>query len=72
MENNITSSDTAREVCRQMLQAVDIPEADMDIITEAFPTIAAMLSAPRATMEETLPVDSEVIEKLTQLQQLLS
>ncbi|RYH19208.1 hypothetical protein EON65_26375 [archaeon] len=68
MADSITSSDTARDVCRQLLQAVDIPDADMNIIMEAFPTIAAMLTAPRETMEETLPVDSEVIEKLMVLQ----
>lgn len=68
MADNITSSETARGVCRQLLQAVEIPEEDMDIIMEAFPTIAAMLTAPREAMEETLPVDSEVIEKLMILQ----
>lgn len=56
--------EAAQACCREILSDMAVPDDEIDIILEAFPTLQALFTASRQTYEETLPVSTETISKM--------
>ena len=62
---NITSSETAKQIIQAVFQRLEIPTHDTQIIIEGFPTISHVIDATDEEMESNCPADSTTIHKIT-------
>jgi len=62
---NLSSVETARDIMYSTFHDINIPEGDLDLMLDGFPSISKLITTPYETMVETSPVDLETIEKVT-------